>query len=342
MKRNNITKCSLLLVVVALFAMGTALAWQDYSVSKNAGYCADCHGNFRSKPYVEPGTGVSWGDSLHNGHQDMVSDECNVCHLGSKFPVKLAQSAGGNLLDPLGCAGCHGRAEDGTGGGTQGYSKAQRQHHHRSEVTICATCHADANPATVTPAGEATLPPYYADPDSPSEYPFMPQDPCNDPFNAITPEEDSIGAPQGLDNDGDLAYDVSDPDCTEVVESPGETSGPTLALMLVTGHDPMGRTLDISYDSACGTSDNTIVYGPLDQVSTYGYNGEECHCLNTESFTWGPYPSHDTLDSFFFLLVGNDGTHEGSYGQASNASERNRHTGNLACPMGQDLANRCD
>lgn len=341
--RNGMRLGLLLLGVVISLSVSSALAWEQYSIDGRSGYCLDCHGDFRDRSYQELGTGEPWDNSLHEIHQQMVSGDCDVCHLASgKFPVVLGDSKGGYLLDPFGCAGCHGRAEDGSGYGTEGWSAGQRQHHERAGIWMCGDCHADSNPAAFTPAGEDTPPVYYLDADGLASHPAMAQDPCSDPSNSLAPEEDYDGAPWGLDNDGDLLPDMADPDCAGVVETPGETAGQGLALMLVTGHDVGARTLDITYGAACLSGENTIVFGPLEQVHAYGYSGEECYCGNDEAFTWPSYPDPTVLDSFFFLLVANDGNVEGSYGVRSSGSERPRHTTNAACPMPQTLADRCD
>jgi len=343
MTHNRMRRGLVVLGTMLVLSLGPALAWVQYSVSKTSGYCADCHGGFRSKPYTELGTGLVWSDSLHNVHQDMVSSDCDVCHLASgKFPTRLGESAGGTLLDPVGCAGCHGRAEDGIGSGAVGWSAGQRQHHDRAGISSCVGCHADSDPTAFTPVGEDVRPPYYVDGGGSAAYPLLSQDPCSDPGNALSPEEDFDGASRGLDNDGDLAFDMLDSDCAGVVESPGETAGQGLALMEITGHDAGARTMDITYGATCAASENTIVYGPLDQLFLYGYTGVECYCGNTESFTWTGYPHPDIVDSFFFLIVANDGVSEGSYGLRTGGIERPWHDWNLVCPMPQELADRCD
>jgi hypothetical protein len=49
-------------------------------------------------------------------------------------------------------------------------------------------------------------------------------------------------------------------------------------------------------------------------------------------------------DSFFFLMVGDNGTSEGSYGTNTVPSERPSDDLLMppACPLPQDLPNRCD
>ena len=60
-----------------------------------------------------------------------------------------------------------------------------------------------------------------------------------------------------------------------------------------------------------------LVLGVLGQVSTYGYSDQVCGLgtAGTASFASAP-------GSLFYLVVANDGTTEGSYGQDSEGVER--------------------
>jgi hypothetical protein len=199
--------------VVLLFAQG-ANAYEQYSVNDDATFCGACHGDFRSGPYISLADGQSWGDDLHDVHRNfMLNGDCDTCHLSSsKFPVLLGSSDGGLGLDPISCSGCHGRAEDGTGSGSEGYAAGLRQHHWVAGVTTCVDCHVDADPAEFTPAGEDILPPYYSDSDP--IHPFIPADPCNLESDGFL--EDYAATTIGLDNDGDDFYDAADViDCPE-------------------------------------------------------------------------------------------------------------------------------
>ena len=85
------------------------------------------------------------------------------------------------------------------------------QHHHRSGVTECAKCHADADPANYTPVGEKVRPAYYFSGDP--NHPGKPTDPCS-------PSERFVSPTRGLDNDGNLLYEQGDPDCQSGVPAP--------------------------------------------------------------------------------------------------------------------------
>lgn len=197
--------------------ISSAHAWEQYSEDTDATNCArtDCHGDFRDDNYISATDGMNWGD-LHDLHRNgMLNGDCATCHGSSGFsPVMLAASEGGDGLDAISCAGCHGRTEDDTAanpdfGALSGYAAGLRQHHHGAGVTICADCHDDADPANYTPVGEGTLPPYYADPGM--DHPDM-------PANACDGSEDFAGAPEGLDNDGDGSYELEDSDCATPIE----------------------------------------------------------------------------------------------------------------------------
>jgi cysteine-rich repeat protein len=198
-----------------VFGVPTADAFEQYSIDGNSGNCADCHGDFRSSPYTSLADGQSWGDDLHDVHRSvMLNSDCNTCHLsGPRFPVLLGSSLGGALLDPISCSGCHGRAEDGMGTGSEGYGAGLRQHHWRAGETSCLDCHVDADPGGFTPVGEDILPPYYSNSDP--IHPLIPSDPCNPEADGFP--EDYAATTLGLDNDGDSLWDTDDPDCQQAV-----------------------------------------------------------------------------------------------------------------------------
>ena len=322
-------------LMILLAAGYSALAWENYSTTRDDGNCATCHGNFRSSPYVSLKDGVSWGDDLHDVHRnEMVDGDCNACHDASRFPDPIATSIGGIGWPAIGCTGCHGRAEDASGAGTEGYSAGLRQRHFRAGETVCVNCHADSNPVNMTPAGEEVLPPYYA---LIGNHLSQPTDPCNPNLT----EENYAAATIGLDNDGDDVYDMADTDCSGVSATPGESSGDTMLPLLMTAHDTAGGTLTLSYESGCATTDNNLAWGPLDQVATYAYGvqtASDCAIGAGGSYVWS-YPA--TPSDIFFLVVGNTGDVEGSLGLDSAGVERPEDTGGI-CDIPQDLTARCD
>ncbi|MDH3793206.1 MAG: cadherin-like domain-containing protein, partial [Rhodospirillales bacterium] len=213
--------------------------WTDTATGNFDTNCAQCHGNFRANGYVSLKDGTGWSTSLMNGHRDFVSGECDVCHnSGGRFPAYTLWSAGGTGFENISCAGCHGRGdnasptpapgdnnqacvEDPTAYGGDaaicGAGAGLRRQHWTANRTIdtangpvstqiCATCHADADPANFTPVDEDVPPSYYFTPDP--VHASKPTDPCNaDP--AAAGAESKFG-PTGLDNDGDGLVDGAD------------------------------------------------------------------------------------------------------------------------------------
>lgn len=212
-----------ILFIVSLFSAsvigaGTAQAYPQYSETKgSATNCQACHGDFQASPYISLTEGADWGMSLMGMHNDdILSGECTACHsTGPRFPVIIGSSAGGGGLDPIACAGCHGRADDADpdGTGSEGYGAGLRQHHwvanreiNGISTRICLTCHLDADPTNFAPVDETVLPPYYANPGT--NHPNIPSDPCNPLVDGFP--EDYAGSTEGLDNDGDGLYDEAD------------------------------------------------------------------------------------------------------------------------------------
>ena len=118
--------------------------------------------------------------------------------------------------------------------------------------------------------------------------------------------------------------------------------------MVVTSHDRSTRNLGLSYGVACGSTDNHLEIGKLDDLrllGVYDYQTQACGLGASGSATW-VYP--DTIEALYFLVVGNDGIVEGSYGtrrDGSTLTERPEDSTVLTCnnpPLPQDLAGRCD
>ena len=199
---------------------GTVL-FDDISVSSGTySTCRTCHGEFIGKPYVAFTDGLVWNPDLHDIHRNtMLNFDCKTCHTGASFfPVFIGSSDGGNGLPGIGCLGCHGREEDmGHDSISSGRGAGLNQHHNRAGVLECAQCHSDADPAAgYTAVGEDVLPAYYFLPDA--AHPNKPSDPCDG-------SERFVSLLKGLDNDGDLLYELGDPDCRR--PAPAPALGPT-------------------------------------------------------------------------------------------------------------------
>jgi hypothetical protein len=116
--------------------------------------------------------------------------------------------------------------------------------------------------------------------------------------------------------------------------TPGEAGNPIP--LLVTDYSPVTDELSLSYGPACQTGDHDIYFGPLAQVASLGWSGAVCSIGDTGTYgTFDPGPG-----SYFFVVVGHHGDHEGSYGRSSNGAERPPFPGS-ECARTQVLAASC-
>jgi len=137
----------------------------------------------------------------------------------------------------------------------------------------------------------------------------------------------------GLDNVVVTAADPTWP--------PGEVQN-----LVATGVDSVTENISFTYNNGtCNAANNNIYYGPLTHadLAAYNYTGAVCGIGNS-----GVYDSFNPgTGSFFFVVVGNDGSNtEGSYGTNLNSdtgtrTERPPFAPN-ACTVVQSLTNRCD
>jgi len=215
MKKTITGLFSLLILSAFMVLAQSAGAYSTYSTNSTTGNCATCHGDFlAAAPYVSKFDAVPWSDpatgtpvNLHDGHRDvMVNGDCNVCHMSAgKFPVYTYQSAGGTGFQAIGCTGCH------NGDGLRAY-------HVNSKASSCnGSCH-----TAKTPPAENIKPPYYFTPDA--NHPNKPTDPCN-----ANGSESKVAPPSGLDNDGNLLDDASDPACKPA----GDTTVPVVTAFTI-------------------------------------------------------------------------------------------------------------
>ncbi len=129
-----------------------------------------------------------------------------------------------------------------------------------------------------------------------------------------------------------------DPVCaSEAPSTVGEASEQSEAPeQMLASWDPVAGMIDVTYMPACGAVDHNIYFGSLSAVGTYDWLGVECSVGISGTTSFDPL-----LDNAFFLIVGEDGTSEGSYGRASSGVERPEDIGVAVCERPQDLFNSC-
>jgi len=128
------------------------------------------------------------------------------------------------------------------------------------------------------------------------------------------------------DVDGDGIGDV----CDIAGATPGEATE-----LRVLGFDAGSGNLAVWYTPACQASDHDLYFGPLDQVSTYGWSGSECGIGASGMYSaFAPGPG-----SYFFVVTGHGGGIEGSYGRSTTGAERNPSP--VSCGRAQDLTSPC-
>ena len=108
--------------------------------------------------------------------------------------------------------------------------------------------------------------------------------------------------------------------------------------MRVESYDPANSEFTLTYQPACSATDHSLVYGLLDNVSTYGYSGRVCRIGNT-----GRYEGFDSGNgSLFFLITGtDDADREGSYGRGPDG-ERPPMSFDPVCHFVQDIRAPCN
>ncbi|MDX1387830.1 MAG: choice-of-anchor V domain-containing protein, partial [Acidobacteriota bacterium] len=159
----------------------------------------------------------------------------------------------------------------------------------------------------------------------------------------ITPTTITLYAAGNSTNDGqgtngDAANATSLAVTVSLANNPGETAGPGVDPLLISSFDGGTGNIAFTYGAACGTTDNNVYYGPIDLVSSYWFD-DVCAIGNTGSYsTFNP-----GTGSYFFVVVGNNGADEGSYGrdrQVGVESERPAFALS-SCGASQNLNDTC-
>jgi len=127
-------------------------------------------------------------------------------------------------------------------------------------------------------------------------------------------------------------------DCTS--PTPGE-AGSHAAGMMMADYDRTSGIISLTWADGCATTDHVVEYGELTpaNLAAYQWIGQECGLGTGSDYGWTPPASPDSL---FFVIVGNDGVVEGSYGTDSSFAERPEDSVSSSCPLPQELTARCD
>jgi hypothetical protein len=122
---------------------------------------------------------------------------------------------------------------------------------------------------------------------------------------------------------------------------PQEASGPGEPPLIVSR--VFGSAIEASYAPAPCASDHTVYWGVSQGPLASGpvWSGQSCGIGVSGSAVFDPGPgTSETV--FYFVIVGNDGLFEGSYGRRSNGPERSGATGLPDCGYTQFLAGACE
>jgi hypothetical protein len=120
--------------------------------------------------------------------------------------------------------------------------------------------------------------------------------------------------------------------CIPLADVPGEAATST---PMQCGKLGASFTCSYSNGGTC-TSDNTIYYGSLANVGSYQYQNSICY-LGTTGTTAFSLPD----GNWFWVLVSNNGTKEGSYGKNSSGIERPEAVSIGSCDYAQDFSHTC-
>jgi len=119
---------------------------------------------------------------------------------------------------------------------------------------------------------------------------------------------------------------------------PGEPSHQDVkAEAMKVSWNPSTSEVSILYTPACSATGHTIYLGPIASVASYGWSEAVC-----STDTSGSLAFTSAEPSFFFVVVGENGSQEGTYGVDSALVERPEATGLGACDYPQSLAATCD
>ncbi len=113
---------------------------------------------------------------------------------------------------------------------------------------------------------------------------------------------------------------------------------PGNVLQMHAAYDRVSGAIVIDYAPACDATDHAIYYGDLSQVGVYGFSGAACSRGDSGATSFDPAG----LTDVFFVVVGNTGVVEGSYGRDGAGVERPEESTALVCELPQNLSGQCD
>jgi hypothetical protein len=92
----------------------------------------------------------------------------------------------------------------------------------------------------------------------------------------------------------------------------------------------------VTYTAACNSLSHAVYWGNLSQLASYAWSGAQC-VSGAGSIDFTP-PAED----IFFVVVGNNGMNEGSYGRDSQNIQRPEAVAIGSCDLPQMLSPSCD
>ena len=120
--------------------------------------------------------------------------------------------------------------------------------------------------------------------------------------------------------------------------APGEASAQSEpAEQMRAAYNKTTGLIDVEFTPACDASEHTIYFGHLADVASYGYTGAACGRGQSGTTSFDPAGVTDA----YFLIVGNTGAVEGSYGTDSLGAQRPEDLGTAACDLPRDLSGTC-
>ena len=131
---------------------------------------------------------------------------------------------------------------------------------------------------------------------------------------------------------GTKMYDLT------VLGKAGEASGPGSPMTVTKG---TGTVVNISYTPAPCATDHVLYWGTTTgRITSLNWTNSRCGLgtSGSTSFDPGPQPSGTLV---YFVIVGNNGIVEGSYGRNSQGIERPEASGLGSCDYPQDMAEAC-